>query len=617
MPDWSYRTLLRPMLFALPPESARRLSIGVLAGLGRIPGGRAFIDVLGHMRADERLAQGPWRAPVGLGALLDPDGAASGALARFGVGFIEVGPVRVQAPVADVTWLRDASARTLQRQGPRAVGLAHVQAQLAANVDPLVARWVRIDAAESEPAHVVSALQPWAAGFTLELDASHDVALRVEAARSATDKPLLVSLRADHAQAAAAASAALGAGASGVWVRGELADGVHGASALPHVIETVRALSAQLPAGTTLVAGGVDQPEDVRQLARAGAQLYAVDSGLVFSGPGLIKRCNEALLCEAHGADAPALPALTLQAARSAWFWALCLGVAMFVGGMLALTIANTRVVLPYDEALCGMKRSELAALNPRLLPFMRHDRMTLAGTMLSIGVLYSALALHALRRGAHWAHVSLIVSALAGFVSLFAFLGFGYFDPFHAFVAAVLFQLLLLCVLTPLGAAHAPPVAQWRETRAWRAGLWGQLLFVMMGVGLIGAGAVILFIGCSAVFVREDLEFMRTTAAELLVAHERLVPLVAHDRATLGGMLLANGLVVLLCALWGMRAGERWLWHALAWAGSLAFASAIGVHYIVGYDSLFHLAPAFVGFAVWWLALGLSRAWLCGVQST
>ena len=51
----------------------------------------------------------------------------------------------------------------------------------------------------------------------------------------------------------------------------------------------------------------------------------------------------------------------------------------------------------------------------------------------------------HAIRRGAHWAQVAVLSSAFAGFVSLFGFLGFGYFDPFHAFVSAILFQFLLL----------------------------------------------------------------------------------------------------------------------------------------------------------------------------
>ncbi len=97
---------------------------------------------------------------------------------------------------------------------------------------------------------------------------------------------------------------------------------------------------------------------------------------------------------------------------------------------------------------------------------------------------------------------------------------------------------------------------------------------------------------------MHEDLAFLDTTAQALAAVQPNLVPLVAHDRATLGGMLLANGLVILLTALWGFRPGERWLWWTLLLAGLPGYAAAIGVHYAVGYESAFHLAPAFVGLA-------------------
>jgi dihydroorotate dehydrogenase len=158
---------------------------------------------------------------------------------------------------------------------------------------------------------------------------------------------------------------------------------------------------------------------------------------------------------------------------------------------------------------------------------------------------------------------------------------------------------------------ARALESAEWRETAAWRRGQWGQLLFVGLGAGLLAAGTVITVIGCTGVFVQEDLDFMRTTAARLAIAHERLVPLVAHDRASLGGMLISNGVAVLLSALWGFRAGAGWLWWALAIGGNLAFGAAVAVHFTVGYTSPFHLAPAFVGWALWWLGLGLSYGWL------
>jgi dihydroorotate dehydrogenase len=76
--------------------------------------------------------------------------------------------------------------------------------------------------------------------------------------------------------------------------------------------------------------------------------------------------------------------------------------------------------------------------------------------------------------------------------------------------------------------------------------------------------------------------------------------------------MLIANGLAVWLSAQWGFRAGVGWLWQAFAVGGSLAFGAALAVHFVVGYTSALHLAPAIAGWALWALGLALTRDWLC-----
>src|SRR5262249_37662606 len=86
------------------------------------------------------------------------------------------------------------------------------------------------------------------------------------------------------------------------------------------------------------------------------------------------------------------------------------------------------------------------------------------------------------------------------------------------------------------------------------------------------------------------DLAFMQTTVEALTEANPRLVPLVAHDRASFGGMLIATGLGVLLPALWGYRQGARWLWWTFLAAGVPGYAAGIGVHLAVGFTG--PLAP-------------------------
>jgi hypothetical protein len=50
MPDWSYRTLLRPALFTLSPERARDLTLGTTATLTALPeGGAVLIETFGDL----------------------------------------------------------------------------------------------------------------------------------------------------------------------------------------------------------------------------------------------------------------------------------------------------------------------------------------------------------------------------------------------------------------------------------------------------------------------------------------------------------------------------------------------------------------------------------------
>ncbi len=573
VPDWSYRTVLRPLMLAAGAERSRRLATGTLRTLARLPFGLKLIDFLGHMQPDPRLRTRAGslelRGPIALGALIDPHGDALAAFARFGVGMIEIGPVAEEATLADPGWRVDLGRRSVEAAKPIVVSVDEVARNLA-HRDRAVPIAVRIAAQDGAAVRrIIERLEEHAAMFVVEPSNAEDA--------GASRRPVLVNGIA--------------------WLQADAA--------------AVREMRSQLPPGAILVASGATEPHEVKSLLEAGADIVSIDAGLVCSGPGLIKRCNEALLSERTGETATAEP-LTLDAARSSWFWATLMGAGMIFGGILAVIIASTRVVLPYDESLCGLTRAQMASLNPRLLPFMAHDRVSLAGTMLSIGILYAALGWYGIRRGAHWAQVTVVASATVGFLTFFTFLGFGYFDPFHAFVTAILTQFLLLClVLRP--SPPQPPAAEWRETAAWRRGQWGQLLFILLGIGLTGAGLVITIIGCTSVFVRTDLEFMRTTAAELRVSYDRLISLVAHDRATLGGMLIANGIAVWLAAQWGFRAGARWLWIALATGGNIAFACALAVHLVVGYDEWLHLTPAILGWVVWNLALGLTHEWLCG----
>ena len=646
MPDWFYRTLARPLLFRLPATTGRDFALGFMGLLGRLPFGGAVIDFLGHMRAPTPLGLEllgvVFPTPIGLGPRLDADGRATAALSRFGIGFIEVGPV-TRSPLAapspverrpgDALWFPDPAPNP---------GLDMIEKRLRAAAPLGVPLIVRLGAAKATSAmratvectEMIARLSSCATLFSLATTglaveqgwSDDEWRAHVAGVRRAGEdagKHLLLCLPADLAATDADRLPRL---ARQVGIGGCLVDGAvrapdGGRLAGPAVRAPAQQLTwhlrRQFGRDFPIVgSGGVHQPEDALSWRETGADLVQVDTGLVYSGPGLPKRINDALLSD-QSVEAQSQRVEPPRPTEMTWFWTLLMGAGMLAGSIMALAIAATRVVLPYDEAFVGLTRSQLAALNPHLLDFMAHDRVSLAGTMITIGVLYVGLSLGGVRRGLHWAQQAVFASAFSGFLTFFLFLGFGYFDPFHAFVTAILFQFFLLGLHARLGEPERLPAASLREDGRWRASLWGQLLFVLHGFGLIGAGLAISAIGVTSVFVPQDLHFMHTTAEALAAAHPRLVPLVAHDRATFGGMLFASGVGILLPALWGFRRGARWLWWTFLAAGLPAYASAIGVHLLVGYTSLFHLAPAFFGLGIFTAGLALSRPYLFGSHAS
>ncbi len=597
MPDWFYRTVSRPLLYRLPAGTARSIALGFMGRLARLPLGGAVIDLLGHMRPDPRLAVNVlgvrFLSAVGLGPSLDPEAVALPAFARFGVGFLDIGPIGLHAvPPRRVERHDDSETIAFPDPGPP-LSLTAALPKLAEAARCGLPLIVRLAAeTKEELAELVSVVAPHAAMIAVPAKLFRSVSV---------DKPVIpiVSVLQDLDWI----EGATGAIVDGSVLRSDGATEI-GATARIPALALVKALRQRFGHPFAIVArGGVHEVEDALALRDAGADLIEVDSGLVFTGPGLVKSINEAFLYRAAKDEPEPAP---VRAPKRSWFWAFLMGLGMALGSLLALGIAATRVVLPYDEQFVGMTCAQLRELNPRLLPFMAHDRVTLAGTMIALGISYIGLALGAIRRGQHWAQVAVLNSAGLGFLTFFFFLGYGYLDALHAFVTGVLFQFLLLAVYADLGPNTRPDPPPMRTDRAWRLALWGQLLLIVHAVAIAVAGTVIGGFGMTVVFVPEDLEFMQTTAGTLGAANARILPLIAHDRATFGGMLICFGVVQLLTGLWGIRANQPWLWWTLALAGVAGYTPAIAVHFAVGYTDLGHLVPAFAGLIAYLAGLAL-----------
>ncbi len=282
--------------------------------------------------------------------------------------------------------------------------------------------------------------------------------------------------------------------------------------------------------------------------------------------------------------------------------------------GAVALGLAATQTLLPHDVAYLGVVAAQVCgtAQGGRILHFMFHDRTAFGGAVIAIGLLYVWLAEGPLRQGHAWAWWLFALNGAVGFGSFLAFLGFGYYDTWHGAATALLLPVFVGGLVRSWAGVCGPRHvrALWRPAAAgaaaWRgrAGA-GRTCLLAAAAGMLVAGLTITLVGSTQVFVPQDLQYMNLTMKELLVISPRLVPLIAHDRAGFGGALAAVG-VAMFFAVW-CAAPQPGLWRVLAAAGAAGFATAIGVHPLIGYTDAGHLAPAFAGLALFGAGLGLS----------
>jgi len=327
---------LRPLLFALPPESAHRAGLAALRALG---GMRQPADT----RTEEdavRLALFGLRFPnrVGLAAGFDKNGQAIAGARALGFGFTEIGTVtpRPQPGNPRPRLFRLGRDRALiNRLGFNNAGHEVVHARLAAtkaagcgpvgvnlganrdSEDPTgdyvagVRRFA--DLADYLAINVSSPNTPGLRGLQAG-DALTALLERVMAARAEQSRrvPILLKIAPDLAQSEieTIAERAQGTGLDGLIVSNTTTErpaalrsrhrretgGLSGAplrapsSAL--LAEMHRLTGGELP---LIGVGGILSGEDAVEKIRAGASLVQLYTGLIYEGPGLVSRCKAAL----------------------------------------------------------------------------------------------------------------------------------------------------------------------------------------------------------------------------------------------------------------------------------------------------------------------------------
>lgn len=668
MPDWTYHPLFKPLLFRLPPEDARALTLRLLEIQAATAAGRRLFRLFAPAPPGERHALTVFgqrfASPVGLAAGIDTHAVALTLLQELGFGFLQVGPVsagaRPRSFAHDPLRLREARALV---SSPLAASPS------AAEIADRVGRTVDLRApvgfalAGAQAADVIAATHRVAAFFTVPAT-GEERAEDLARSRSLTDKPLL--LRLPHAlsdrEIDALVDAAVSAGLDGCVATAGVDSGllVSGAMDAPFVREralraTERIAGRHGAAFPVIGAGGIFTPEDAVAFLDAGATLIELYAGFVYAGPGLPSRILAAVAerpargaggkrAQAEDGAAPAdrappadggapiegaapaetMPVIPVPVAPARRFAELGAYLVGFTGlvlvgsGITALALAATVKLLPYDVQFLGMTMDDLCARNAcKIVHFMAHDRVSWGGSMIAVGSLYAWLGAVPLRKGEAWAWWTAVVSGLVGFGSFLTYLGYGYLDVWHGRATMALLPVFLSGMVLSFRELRGPRglVALVRPgAQAWRyspAGL-GRLALTFTAFGMIAGGLVIMTVGMTRVFVPQDLEYMGVTVADLHALNPRLVPLIAHDRAGFGGGLCSTGIAVMACVWYGTRPGARSLWRSLLIAGTVGFATAIGIHPVVGYTSFIHLAPAYAGALAFAVGMALLYTPMC-----
>ena len=265
------------------------------------------------------------------------------------------------------------------------------------------------------------------------------------------------------------------------------------------------------------------------------------------------------------------------------------IGLGLILSGGFALFLSANHHFLPHDVQFLGMSAEQLCGINScRIVYFMFHDRVAFGGALIALGAIYMWLAEFPLRQGEAWAWWVFVISGLSGFGSFLAYLGYGYLDTWHGVGTLLLLPFFIIGLLRSHPFLKRPRGIRSLVTPATRVS-WlssyglGRALLLATAAGMVAGGLTVMAVGMTWVFVPQDLEFMGLQPAQLQSISSRL-----------------------LFCVWCARP-SRSLWQILCFSGLVGFAAAIGVHPVVGYTNLFHLAPAIVGVVIFVVGLVLT----------
>jgi dihydroorotate dehydrogenase len=344
-----YRLLIRPILFLLPPERVHHLLVGFLRTSFRIPGVRALIKAVYHVK--DPLLQREFLGlnfdnPVGLAAGFDKNAEVYREFHAFGFSFIEVGTVtplgqpgnpkprsfRIPADKGLINRMgfnnhgAEEAARKLARKRPKGLILGGNIGKntLTPNKDATADYEAVLRAIyQGVDYFVVNVSCPNISDLRKlqDQDSLEEILGRILEVRKEMEvkKPVLLKISPDlnTLQLDETLELVQKMGIDGIVAtnttitRNNLntpeetisyigKGGMSGAPITKRSLEVVRYISEKTAGKLPIIAvGGIMQVEDALNMLKAGAHLIQIYTGFIYGGPGLVRRINKAILSEA------------------------------------------------------------------------------------------------------------------------------------------------------------------------------------------------------------------------------------------------------------------------------------------------------------------------------
>jgi dihydroorotate dehydrogenase len=337
--------LLRPLLFMLPPEQAHHLTFNLLEWAAKVPGALALV---GGRRPSNKVpikVMGlDFPSPVGLAAGMDKDARHVNAMSALGFGFIEIGtltPVAQSGNERPRLFRLPSDRALINRMGFNNGGVQPAVERLRERELGIIVggnigknKATPNEQALDDYITCFEALYPVVDYFVVNVSSPNTPGLRalqdkepllailsrlsaLNAQRTTSKgerKPILLKIAPDltDAQLDDVVSVVKESGIAGVIasnttisrqglrtpgaeVEAMGAGGVSGAPVRKRSTEVVRYLRERLPRPIVIIGvGGIDSADAAMEKLQSGADLVQVYTGLIYEGPALVKRINEA-----------------------------------------------------------------------------------------------------------------------------------------------------------------------------------------------------------------------------------------------------------------------------------------------------------------------------------